>query len=101
MAVCPLCNAKVSLWKLCTLTNFNAITCINCNATLVANRTRNSLIGGVGAGIGAPLLLAFSKYGSFGSFLVAFIIWLIALALAASYFNKLEVKGNASHMDAF
>jgi hypothetical protein len=94
MAVCPVCNAKVSLWKICTLTNFNSITCTNCNTTLVANRTRNSLIGGLGAGIGAPFLLASSKYGSVDSFLVTLIAWLIALALAASYFNKLEVKKN-------
>jgi hypothetical protein len=92
MAVCPVCKGKISQWKMFTLTNFNSITCTECNTTLVANRTRNSLIGGLGAGIGAPLLLTSSKYGSLESFLVALIIWLIALTLAVNYFNKLEVK---------
>lgn len=92
MAMCPVCGAKISPWKMFILTNHNSITCTNCGSSLVANRTRNSLIGGLAAGIGGPLLLYCGKYGSISSFLLALFIWLITVALAANYLNRLEVK---------
>jgi hypothetical protein len=55
---------------------------------LVANRTRNSLIGAIGAGVGAPLLSLAINRGSY----LPVLVWFAALAFVAIYLNKLEVK---------
>jgi len=88
MPLCPSCNATVSPWKVLRLTNFNSVTCTACKSVLIANRTRSSLIGGLGAGIGTPLLLLSFKSGVY---LIA-LLWLGAIIFAGLYLNKLEVK---------
>jgi hypothetical protein len=92
MAVCPVCNGKISTWKLCTLTNFSSISCAKCNTVLVANQGTTSLIGGLGAGTGGPLLWYYAEHGSVYSFFVALITWLCALVVVVNYWTRLEVK---------
>ena len=70
------------------LTNFNSITCGGCNSIIVANRARCSLIGGLGAGIGAPLLLLSIQAGWY----LVGLIWVGGIMFAGAYLHKLEVK---------
>ena len=58
MVICPKCGNKLQYRKIFFLSNLNAITCQVCSSKLRAkNKGVNSLIGGLGAGIGSLLLI--------------------------------------------
>jgi hypothetical protein len=92
MALCPNCGAKVAPWKLWLLTKFNSVVCGACHTQLVANRTRSSLIGGIGGLVSVIIVVSAMTTGEFLGGFFLWGIWLIILLFITTYFSQLEVK---------
>ncbi|GAA0720646.1 hypothetical protein GCM10008905_10060 [Clostridium malenominatum] len=92
MLMCPNCKSKIPFWKPWFLTNFNGINCSTCGKKLSGNKKINSLIGGIGGGLGTLVLLNLYKSNfSFGSVGIT-VLWILSVCFASSLFTKLEIK---------
>ena len=92
MLKCPKCGNKIPFYKPWLLTNFNSITCSLCGEKLYANRKINSMIGGIGAFIGAIIPIFFYENKFAFWVWMAIILWILCIFLASTIFTKLEVK---------
>lgn len=74
---------------------FSSIHCKHCNKSLVNNKLRRGLIGGIGGGIGAAVLM-FAMYNfhnnTFGiKDTILIVLWISMVLVAALCFTKLEI----------
>lgn len=93
MIRCPNCTNKIPYWKISILTRFNSIKCSSCEKQLIiANIGICSLIGGIGGGVGALVLMHLFRSHFRLTAISITIIWLISLIFASFRFTRLKVK---------